>query len=182
MSSTATALPTGTWNVEPGHSRVTFSVRHLGISKVHGEFGSYEGQLVIADDGTLSASGTIAADSIRTSEEQRDAHLRSADFFDVETYPEITFQSTGFNAIDDETYEISGDLTIHGVTKPITLTAELGGAETDPFGNARIGLEVSGELSRGEYGMTFNQALGSGNVVVSDKVKLQLDISAVKAS
>ena len=180
--STATALPTGTWNVDPSHSHITFSVRHIGISKVRGAFGDFDGKLDIAEDGTLTASGTVKVDSIDTSDENRDGHLKSADFFDVENYPDITFQSTGFEAIDEDTYEITGDLTLHGVTKPITLKAELGGAETDPFGNARIGLDVSGELSRSDYGMKFNQVLGSGNLAVSDKVKLELDISAVKAS
>jgi polyisoprenoid-binding protein YceI len=182
MSPTATSLPTGTWNVDPTHSHITFNVRHIGISKVRGEFGSYEGQLVIDEDGTLTASGNVKVDSIDTKDENRDGHLKSADFFDVENYPEITFQSTGFTAIDEDTYEITGDLTLHGVTKPITFKAELGGQETDPFGNARVGLDVSGELSRDDYGMKFNMVLGSGNLAVSDKVKLELDISAVQAS
>jgi polyisoprenoid-binding protein YceI len=181
MSTTTTSLPTGTWNVDPTHSHVTFNVRHIGISKVRGEFGSFEGELVIGEDGTLSATGNVKVDSITTSDENRDGHLKSADFFDAENYPEITFQSTGFTAIDEETYEITGDLTLHGVTKPITLKAELGGAETDPFGNDRVGLDVSGEISRGDYGMKFNQVLGSGNLAVSDKVKLELDISALKS-
>ena len=182
MSTTATSLPTGTWNVDPAHSHVTFSVRHIGISKVRGEFGEYEGQLVVGEDGNLTVAGKVKVDSITTSDENRDGHLKSADFFDIENYPEIDFKSTGFNAIDEETYEITGDLTLHGVTKPVTLKAELGGTETDPFGNDRVGLDVSGEISRGDYGMKFNQVLGSGNLAVSDKVKLELDISAVKAS
>ena len=179
---TATALPTGTWNLDPTHSHVTFSVRHIGISKVRGEFKEFEGQLDIGEDGTLSAYGAVKVDSIDTSDANRDGHLNSEDFFDVAGHPEITFQSTGFNAIDESTYEITGDLTLHGVTKPITLTAELGGTETDGFGVERVGLDVSGEISRSEYGMKFNMVLGSGNLAVSDKVKLELDISAVKAS
>ncbi len=182
MSTTTTSLPTGTWNVDPTHSHVTFSVRHIGISKVRGEFGSYEGQLVIGEDGTLTASGNVKVDSISTKDENRDGHLKSSDFFDVENYPEITFQSTGFEAIDEDTYEITGDLTLHGVTKPITLTAEHGGTGPDPFGGERVGLEVKGEISRGDFGMKFNMALGTGNAVVSDKVKLDFDIEAVKAS
>jgi polyisoprenoid-binding protein YceI len=180
MSTTTTSLPTGTWNVDPSHSHVTFSVRHIGISKVRGEFGAYEGQLVIGEDGTLTASGSVKVDSISTKDENRDGHLKSADFFDVENYPEITFQSTGFTALDEDTYEITGDLTLHGVTKPITLTAELGGTGPDPFGGERVGLEVKGEISRGEFGMKFNMALGTGNAVVSDTVKLDFDIEAVK--
>lgn len=182
MSATTTALPTGTWNVDPTHSNVTFSVRHVGISKVRGEFGTYEGQLVIAEDGTASASGSVDVHSISTRDENRDGHLQSADFFDVENHPKITFHSTSITAIDDETYEITGDLTLHGETKPITLKAELGGTETDTFGAERVGLDITGEISRGEFGMKFNMALGSGNLAVSDKVKVELDISAIKAS
>jgi polyisoprenoid-binding protein YceI len=182
MSTTTTALPTGTWNVDPMHSRVGFHVRHIGISKVRGEFREYEGQLVIAEDGTATATGKVNTASIDTSQADRDGHLKAPDFFDVENYPEITFTSTSITAIDDETYEIVGDLTLHGVTKSITLKAEAGGSESDPQGNERVGLEVTGDLSRGDFGMKFNMALGSGNVAVSDKVKLELDISAVKAA
>jgi len=180
MSTTSTVLPTGTWNVDPAHSRIGFRVKHLGISTVRGEFREYTAQLVITEDGTASASATIKADSIDTSQPDRDTHLKAADFFDVETYSEITYQSTSITAIDDETYEVIGDLTMHGVTKPVTLKAEVGGVETDQYGNERVGLEATGELSRSDYGMKFNMALGSGNLAVSDKVKLDLDISAVK--
>jgi polyisoprenoid-binding protein YceI len=182
MSATATTLPTGTWNVDPSHSRVGFRVKHLGISTVRGEFRQYEGSLVVDESGNLKATGKVDTASIDTADADRDGHLKSADFFDVETYPEITFESTSVTAKDEDTYEIVGDLTLHGVTKPVTLTAEAGGSEIDPFGNTRIGFEVSGELSRSEFGMKFNMALGSGNLAVSDKVRLDLDISAVKAS
>lgn len=181
MSATATAVPTGTWNVDPSHSKVGFSVKHLGIAKVRGEFEKFEGKLEVAEDGTVVASGTVETASVNTNEDGRDEHLRSADFFDAETNPQITFASTAIKALDEETFEITGDLTLHGITKPVTLKAEVTGTEQDPWGNTHVGLEVTGELSRGEYGMTFNQALGSGNVLVSDKVKLALDISAVKA-
>ena len=181
MSTTATTLPTGTWNVDPSHSRVGFRVKHLGISNVRGEFRDFDGQFVIAEDGTATASGTVKVASIDTNEGDRDGHLKSADFFDADTYPEITFQSTSITATDEDTYEIIGDLTMHGVTKPITHTAEIGGSDADMYGNTRIGLEATAELSRSDYGMTFNAALGSGNMMVSDKVKLDLDIQAVKA-
>ncbi len=182
MSATTTALPTGTWNVDPTHSHIAFRVKHLGISTVRGSFGEFEGQFVIGEDGSASATGAVKVDSIDTSDANRDGHLKSADFFDVENYPEITFQSTDITPTGDDTFDITGDLTLHGVTKPITLKAEVGGQETDPFGNPRVGLEATGELSRGDYGMKFNMALGSGNIAVSDKVKLDLDISAIKAS
>jgi polyisoprenoid-binding protein YceI len=182
MSATTTALPTGTWNVDPTHSRVGFRVKHLGISTVRGHFDDYEGQLVIDDEGNVTASGSVKVASIDTADSDRDTHLKAADFFDVDSYPEITFKSTSVTAKDEDTYEITGDLTMHGVTKAITLTAEVGGSEVDPFGNTRVGLEATGELSRSDYGMKFNMALGSGNLAVSDKIKLDLDISAVKAS
>ena len=182
MSSASTALPTGTWNIDPSHSRIGFSVKHLGISTVRGEFRSYEGVFEIGEDGSAKASGTVATDSVDTSVPDRDGHLMAPDFFDTATYPEIAFQSTSISAVDDDTYELAGDLTLRGITKPITLTAEIGGAETDAFGNDRIGLEATGSLNRSDYGMKFNQALGSGNLAVSDKVKLVLDISAVRGS
>lgn len=181
MSTTATTLPTGTWNVDPSHSRVGFGVKHLGISNVRGEFHDFNGQFVIAEDGTATASGTVKVASIDTNEGDRDGHLKSADFFDADTYPEITFQSTSITATDEDTYEITGDLTMHGVTKPITLTAEIGGSDADMYGNTRTGLEATAELSRSDYGMKFNAALGSGNMMVSDKVQLDLDIQAGKA-
>ncbi len=117
---------------------------------------------------------------MNTAEEQRDAHLRSPDFFDAETFPQITFAATALTPVDSETFAIAGDLTMHGVTRPVTLNAVVQGLETDPWGNERVGLEITGKLSRGEYGMKFNQALGSGNMLVSDLVKLSLDISAVR--
>jgi polyisoprenoid-binding protein YceI len=182
MSTTATAVPTGTWNIDPAHSRVGFSVKHLGISTVRGEFANYDGSLVVGEDGSITASGTVAVDSIDTRQPDRDGHLKSADFFDAANYPEITFRSTSVVATDEDTYEITGDLTLRGVTQQITLTAEIGGGETDGYGFERIGLEATGTISRSAYGMKFNQALGSGNAIVSDKVKLDLDISAVKAA
>jgi polyisoprenoid-binding protein YceI len=178
---TTTAVPTGTWNVDPSHSKVGFAVKHLGIATVRGEFGTFAGSLVVAEDGSVTASGTVDTATVDTSETARDEHLRSADFFDVEQFPQITFQSTEIKAVGDDEFEITGDLTLHGVTKPVTLKAEVSSTEEDPWGNTRVGLEVTGSLSRGDYGMKFNQALGSGNVMVSDKVKLALDISAVKA-
>jgi polyisoprenoid-binding protein YceI len=181
MSATTTAVPTGTWNVDPSHSKVGFNVKHLGIAKVRGEFTKFEGKLEVAEDGSVVASGNVDTATVNTNEAARDEHLRSADFFEVETYPTIDFVSTAITPVDEDTFEITGDLTLHGITKPITLKAEVTGTEEDPWGNQRVGLEVTGQISRGEWDMKFNQALGSGNVVVSDKVKIELDISAVKA-
>ena len=183
MATTATTPLTGTWSVDTAHSRVEFQVKHLGIATVRGSFREFAGALdVTGEVSGAQAYGTVKAGSVDTSEAQRDEHLRSADFFDADQYPELSFRSTAIRALDDESLEIVGDLTMRGVTKPITLKADIQGYEQDPWGNDRVGLEVTGQLSRGDWGMTFNQALGSGNVLVSDKVKLHLDISAVKSA
>lgn len=183
MSTAATtSVPTGTWNVDPTHSSVEFQVKHMAIATVKGQFNEFQGTLVIGEDGTATASGTVEVASVDTRDEQRDAHLKSPDFFDAESNPQIAFSSTAIEPVDEDTFKITGDLTIHGVTNQITLTAEVEGSDTDPWGNQRVGLSVKGSLSRGDYGMTFNQALGSGNMLVGDKVKVELDISAVKAS
>ena len=181
--STTTSAPAGTWNIDPAHSNVTFQVKHLGIATVRGVFTEFEGTLELGDDlSAAKAYGTVKTASVDTKESSRDEHLRSADFFDAEQYPELSFTSTEIKGVDEDELEITGDLTIHGVTKPITLKGEVTGTDTDPWGNDRVALEVAGKLNRGDYGMTFNQALGSGNMLVSDQVKLNVDISAVKAS
>jgi len=180
-SRSVTAVPTGTWAVDPAHSRVEFSVKHLGIATVRGHFGEFEGTLEIGDDlASAVAQGTVRVGSIDTNEDARDAHLRSADFFDAESHPELSFRSTTIRPVDEDTFEIDGEFTMRGVTKPIVLRAEVQGTEEDPWGNERVALEVTGTVNRGEWGMTFNQVLGSGNKLVSDKVKLALDISAIK--
>ena len=177
---TETRIPTGTWTVDPAHSRVEFRVKHLGIATVRGSFGQFEGTLEIGEDGHGRAYGTVAASSVDTNDPKRDAHLRSEDFFEVERHPEISFDSISIEATGPDTFAITGELTLRGVTRELTLQAEVTGTEQDPWGNERVGLEATGQLDRGEYGITFNQALGSGNVLVSDKVGLHLDISAVK--
>jgi polyisoprenoid-binding protein YceI len=177
------AVPAGTWTIDPAHSKVGFAVKHMGIATVRGEFTDFAGTLEIGEDlSSARAYGTVQARSVDTSEAQRDEHLRSPDFFDVARYPELRFESTKIEALDDEEFRITGRLTIHGVTNEIVLHAEVQGTDVDPWGNERVGLEVTGQLSRGEYDMKFNQALGSGNMLVADKVKLALDISAVKQS
>jgi polyisoprenoid-binding protein YceI len=181
--STATIAPTGTWTVDASHSKVGFAVKHLGIATVRGEFKEFEGTFEIGDDLSSSrAYGTVKTASVDTNEQARDEHLRSADFFDAETNGDITFASTAIEQVDDETLRITGDLTINGVTKSEVFEAEIQGTETDPWGNERVGFEVTGQVSRGDYGMKFNQILGSGNSLVGDKVKIVLDISAVKAA
>ena len=180
-ASSTTLVPTGIWNVDPGHSRVEFAVKHLGIATVRGAFRDFQGTLEIGDDlSTAKAYGTVEVASVDTNEPQRDEHLRSSDFFGGEENPQLTFASTAITPLDEDTFEITGDLTIRGETRPVTLTAVVQGTEQDPWGNDRVGLEITGQINRGEWGMTFNQALGSGNMLVSDKVKLNLEISAVK--
>jgi polyisoprenoid-binding protein YceI len=183
VSSTPTLVPTGTWVVDPKHSSVEFQVKHMGIATVRGVFNEFQGRLEVGDDlVSARAFGTVDVGSVDTNEPQRDDHLRSPDFFHHEQFPQIAFESTRIELVDDDTVRITGDLTLHGVTREITLAAEVNGTDVDPWGNDRVGLEVTGQLSRGDFGMKFNQALGSGNALVSDKVKLTLDISAVRQS
>ena len=175
---TSAVLPTGTWNVDSSHSSVGFAVKHMGIATVRGEFQEFTATLEVGEDLSSSrAFGTVQTASLNTNEEQRDGHLRSPDFFDAEQFPELTFESTRIEGLDEETFRIVGNLTLHGETREVTLHAEVQGTDTDPWGNERVGLEATGQLSRGEYGMTFNQALGSGNMLVGDKVKLSLSTS-----
>ena len=186
MSATATltrtALPTGTWNVDQAHSKIGFAVKHMGIATVRGEFNDFEGVLELGDDlSEAKAYGTVQVASVDTNQPQRDDHLRSADFFDAENHPELRFESTEIEQVDDDLYKITGDLTVHGVTNKVELEAEYLGTEIGSQGEERIGLEVTGRLARSDYEMRFNAALGSGNAVVSDRVKLALDIAAVRA-
>jgi polyisoprenoid-binding protein YceI len=178
---TRTGIPTGTWTIDPVHSKVGFAVKHMGVATVRGEFREFEGTIVIGEDLESSrAYGTVRAASVDTNQEQRDEHLRSADFFDAEAHPELRFESQRIEALDDETLLILGELTLNGVTRELELRAEILGAGLGASDEERIGLELTGRLSRRDYGMRFNAALGSGNAVVADKVTLVLDIAAVK--
>ena len=182
MSIAVTQIPTGTYSIDPSHSRVEFGVKHLGIATVKGSFATFEGTLEV--DGDLESArafGTVDVASVDTKEARRDEHLRSGDFFDAENPPRMTFRSTEIRPSGEDTFEIAGELELRGVTREIVLQAEITGTETDPWGGERVGLEITGQLNRGEYGLTWNQVLGSGNVLVSDKVKLALDISAVRS-
>jgi polyisoprenoid-binding protein YceI len=172
-----TRLPTGTWLVDAAHSRIGFAAKHLGIATVRGAFKEFEGTLDLHEG---RAYGSAKAASLDTNDDTRDEHLRSADFFDVEEHPELRFESTEIRPLGDDSFAIEGDLTIRGVTNPIVLRAEFQGSETDGWDIERIALEVTGELDRSDWGMTFNQVLGSGNLLISDRVKLQLDIASVK--
>jgi len=181
-----TALPltttqNGTWVIDPSHSDVTFSVRHLMISKVRGSFGKLSGE--IKTDGeleTVEITATLDAASITTNDEGRDGHLRSADFFDVETFPEITFKSTGLVATKkSDKFLVNGELTIKGVTKPVTLDLELGGVAVDGYGQTKAAASADTVISRGDFGLTWNSTLETGGVLVGDEITIQLDIQAV---
>jgi polyisoprenoid-binding protein YceI len=176
-----TPIPTGTWNVDPIHSQVGFSVKHMGVATVRGTFGEYEGTAEAgADLEHTKIYGKVKTASVNTAFPQRDDHLRSPDFFDSEQFPDITFESTKIEEIDEDTFRVIGNLSMHGVTKEIAFEAIVDGTDIDPQGNERLGVELLGQISRGDFEMKFDAALGSGNAVVSDKVKLALDISAVK--
>lgn len=152
----------------------------MGLATVRGVFTEFDGFIEIGEDlSTARAYGTVNVESLDTNEPQRDEHLRSPDFFDVAAYPELRFESTSITPLDEQTFRITGRLTVHGVTNEIVLHAEVQGTDVDPWGNERVGLEVSGQLSRTNYGMRFNQTLVSGNIL-GDKVSLTLDISAVR--
>lgn len=178
---TTPIVPPGRWVVDPTHSNVGFAVKHMGIATVRGKFTEFEGTLVVADELRDSkAFGKVKAASITTADETRDAHLRSPDFFDTDAYPEIAFESTRVEAIDEDSSQVFGNLTMHGVTREVKLEVVIQGTEEDPWGNTRVGLEAVGVIKRSDFDMKFNQALGSGNMLVGDKVSVSLDISAVK--
>lgn len=179
-TATATQISTGSWALDKAHTKLGFAVKHMGVSTVRGEFKDFDGALDVDADGNVRAHGVVKAASVDTNQEQRDDHLRSADFFDVDSYPDISFESTSFEQVDDENFKVVGDLTIHGVTREIELNAEHGGVDVGMQDEHRTGFEVTGEISRKEFAMKFNAALGSGNAVVADKVKLTLDVEATK--
>jgi polyisoprenoid-binding protein YceI len=171
-------IPAGTYVVDPSHTEVGFTVRHAGISKVRGKFDKFEGKIVIAENLAESSSiVTIDASSINTGDANRDGHLRSADFWDAESKPTWTFVTSGLEG-DGEEFTLNGDLTINGVTKPVALDVEFNGAATDPFGSKRIGFSASTEVSRKEFGLTWNAALETGGLLVGDKVKIALEVEA----
>ena len=175
-------IPAGTWQIDPSHSGVNFSVRHMMVSKVRGSFGSFNGTIAIADDVLdSSVEATIDVASVHTSDNTRDEHLRSADFFDVAAYPAITFLSTKLEKAGDD-YRLTGDLTIKGTTRRVTLDLEVGGLGQDPWGNTRLGVSASASLNRKDFGLTWNAPLETGGVLVGDKISLDLEVEAVLQS
>ncbi len=179
MSTTTPTLAAGTWTIDPSHSEVGFTVRHLMVSKVRGRFTTFEGAIVVgADELASSVTASIDVSSINTSDENRDNHLRGADFFEAETYPTMTYRSTSVVAKGGG-YVVEGELTLHGVTKPVTLDLDFEGVGADPWGGTRAGFSASGEINRKDFGVDISMPLDGGGVVVGDKIKINLEIEAI---
>lgn len=173
---------TGNYTIDPAHSRIGFVARHAMVTKVRGSFNEFAGTGYFdAEDPSKShLELTIKAASIDTRNPDRDAHLRSNDFFDMEQFPEIRYVSTLVEKVDEWTYKVTGDLTIKGVTRPVTIDFELGGSVRDPWGNQRLGLEGSTVVNRKDWGINFNATLETGGLLVGDKITLELDVAAVR--
>ena len=177
--SVLSTLPAGTYTIDASHSRVGFSARHAMVTKVRGAFNEYTGSAVVAD-GAASISIEISAASVDTRSADRDGHLQSGDFFDVANFPKITFKSTSVKD-GGEGLVVAGDLTIKDVTKPLTIEFEYTGTAKDPFGNDRFGFEGAAEINRKDFGLTWNAALETGGILVSENIKLEFEISAIQA-
>jgi polyisoprenoid-binding protein YceI len=175
-------MENSTWAIDPSHSEIQFKVKHLVITTVTGHFKEFSGSLVSNAENFDGASISFEAKtaSINTNSEQRDEHLKSADFFDAEQFPTLSFQSTSFKKADDEEYNLTGNLTMKGVTLPIDLEVEYNGTATDPWGNVKAGFEITGKLNRKDFGLTWNAPTEAGGVLVSEEVKLIANIQLVK--
>ncbi|KPI29555.1 YceI family protein [Streptomyces sp. NPDC048253] len=176
------AALTGDYSIDPAHSTLGFVARHAMVTNVKGKFNDFTGSLHLdgTDPSKSSATIDVTMDSIDTGSADRDGHLKSADFFKTDEFPTMTFRTTSAEALGGDDYRITGDLTILGVTKPLSIDLEFNGAAKDPFGNERVGFEGKAEILRSAWGLTWNAALETGGVLVSDKIKLNFDISAIK--
>lgn len=172
------SLTPGTWNLDGAHSEIGMTVRHAGISKVRATFDEAEATLNVAEDGTANLDAKVKAASFDSNNADRDAHVRGEDFLDVETHPELTFVATGFKPAGEE-FQLAGELTIRGETKPVTFDVEFGGQAVDPFGMTRSGFSGSTAISRKEFGLTWNAALEAGGVLVGDKISIDLEVAFV---
>jgi polyisoprenoid-binding protein YceI len=181
-TSTVPATVTGTYAIDPTHSRIGFVARHAMVTKVRGSFNEFEGSGYFDADDPASSNValTIQAASIDTRNADRDGHLKSNDFFDMEHYPEITFVSTAVEQLDGENYRVTGDLAIKGVTKPVIIDFEYTGTAVDPFGNTRIGFEGKTTVNRKDWGVSWNAALDAGGMLVSERVTLEFEVSAIR--
>jgi polyisoprenoid-binding protein YceI len=174
-------LTAGTWTVDPSHSTIGFVARHLMVSKVRGHFATFSGTVTVASDPFDSkVEATVDIASVTTGDETRDGHLKSADFFDLETYPNMTLVSTGIEK-DGGAYVLHSDLTINGITKPVDFELEFNGVGADPWGGTRAGFSAEADVNRKDWGLEWNVALEAGGVLVGDKVKIQLEIEAIKS-
>jgi polyisoprenoid-binding protein YceI len=181
--STATATSTRTtWKIDPSHSHVEFSVRHLMISSVKGRFGALDGSVVTDEAAPAKVDVTVSIDaaSLDTREAQRDTHLRSADFFDVEKFPTLTFQGGRVSGSTTDSFKLTGDLTIHGVTREVTLDVVSEGRGKDPWGGDRAGYSATTKIKRSDFGLTWNQLLEAGGIAVGDEIKISIDVELVK--
>lgn len=170
------------WVIDPAHSELEFKVRHLMITNVTGSFKSFSSEVETEGEefGTAQILFIGKVDSITTGNEQRDGHLKSADFFDAGKYPEFTFKSTGFKKAGEGDFELSGDLTLHGITRPVKLQVEAGGIAKDPYGQIKAGFSVSGKINRKDFGLNWSAVTETGGMVVSDEVKIQAEVQYIK--
>ena len=176
MTTIANGLTAGTWVIDPSHSEIAFTARHLMVSKVRGSFSGFAGTITVSDD-AVKAEATIEANTVNTRDENRDAHLRTGDFFDIENHPTWTFVSTGIKGSGND-FVVVGDLTLRGVTKSVELETEFLGVNVDPWGNTKIGFEGETEISRKDFGVEWNAPLEAGGVLVGEEVKIELEIQA----
>ena len=180
-ATTLTQIPSAVYNVDPSHSSVGFEVKHMGIATVRGRFGTFEGAIDATGDAP-SLSGTVDVKSVDTGDENRDTHLTSPEFFDVEQHPQISFHSTAGDSAADGKLRLTGEITLKGITKPIELTGQVAEGGTDPWGNERIGFELETVIDRRDFDLKWNQTLPNGGLLVSNEVKLLISVSAVKAA
>ncbi len=182
-TSTTTSIPgyvAGTWNIDPVHSDVSFTVRHMMVSKIRGHFRRFEGQIVTGENPLDSyVTASIDLSSIDTNNEQRDAHIRSSDFFEVDAHPTMTFRSTSIRPDGESGYVVDGELSLKGVTRLVTLHLEFNGVGPDPYGGTRLGLSATTEINRRDFGVDWSATMDGGGVVVGDKVTVHLEIEAV---
>ena len=173
-------MKTTKWVLDPAHSEITFKVKHLMISNVKGEFKTFDASIEGDDFKTSGFIATIDTGSISTNNDDRDAHLKSPDFFEVEQYPEIVFVSNSLKEVDDDEFKLIGDLTIKGTTKEIELDTEFGGFMKDPYGNEKAGFSINGKLNRKDFGLNWNAALEAGGVMVGNEIKINAELQFVK--
>ncbi|UUF16277.1 MULTISPECIES: YceI family protein [Flavobacterium] len=175
-------MATTKWSIDPTHSEIGFKVKHMMFTNVSGKFGTYDATITTDGDNFENAQIEFSADiaSVDTANADRDGHLRSGDFFDAENHPKLTFKASSFKKINEGSYEITGDLSIKGVSKSVTFPVEYSGILTDPWGNTKVGLSIEGKINRKDWGLNWNSALETGGVLVGEEVKLNIELQFVK--